>query len=216
MPRKQNITKRASKHIKQNTTPIPKQKRTNKEKKTKLIPKRLKFAQAYLINGLNATEAAITAGYSKKTAYSIGQRLLKIVEVQKYISERAETVTKKFDTSLENIMHEAAKLAFGNIQDFYDKNGNLIPIHELDRVVSATITELEHKELYNSDGDNFGKLTKLKKSDKLKALAFLKSFHDSGTKKYHHEVTGANGAPVIDKPIVRLCLPDNKRMYDTE
>ena len=38
------------------------------------------FIQEYL-NSLNATQSAIRAGYSPKTAYSIGQRLLKNVEV---------------------------------------------------------------------------------------------------------------------------------------
>jgi len=44
----------------------------------------------------NATEAAIKAGYSKKTAYSQGQRLLKNVEVARAIEERE----KKRDTPL--------------------------------------------------------------------------------------------------------------------
>ena len=39
------------------------------------------FCQEYVID-LNATQAAIRAGYSEKTAYSIGSRLLKDVEVQ--------------------------------------------------------------------------------------------------------------------------------------
>jgi Terminase small subunit len=34
------------------------------------------FVQAYMANGHNATQAAITAGFSAKTAYSQGQRLL--------------------------------------------------------------------------------------------------------------------------------------------
>jgi len=42
----------------------------------------------YYIELDNATQAAIRAGYSEKTAYSIGGRLLKHVEVQEYIKER--------------------------------------------------------------------------------------------------------------------------------
>ena len=38
----------------------------------------------------NATKAAIQAGYSEKTAYSIGQRLLKHVVIEKTLRERAE------------------------------------------------------------------------------------------------------------------------------
>lgn len=51
--------------------------------------KQKRFAEEYLID-TNATQAAIRAGYSEKTAYSQGQRLLKHVEVQNYIKNQAE------------------------------------------------------------------------------------------------------------------------------
>lgn len=46
-----------------------------------------RFCDEYLID-LNATQAAIRAGYSKKTAYSIGVQLLKNLEIKTYIEER--------------------------------------------------------------------------------------------------------------------------------
>ena len=52
-----------------------------------MTPKQKRFCDEYLID-TNATQAAIRAGYSEKTAYSIGQRLLKEVEVKTYIDER--------------------------------------------------------------------------------------------------------------------------------
>lgn len=54
----------------------------------KLTVKQFAFVQAYCTPGKgynNATQAAIIAGYSAKTAYSIGQRLLKHVETSKHI-----------------------------------------------------------------------------------------------------------------------------------
>lgn len=53
--------------------------------------KQKKFADEYLID-TNATQAAIRAGYSKSSAYSQGQRLLKNDEVQNYIKTKAEEV----------------------------------------------------------------------------------------------------------------------------
>ncbi|MEY8322185.1 terminase small subunit [Lachnospiraceae bacterium 46-61] len=47
------------------------------------------FCTEYLID-CNATQSAIRAGYSKKTAYSVGQRMLKNVEVKKYIDEQLQ------------------------------------------------------------------------------------------------------------------------------
>ena len=52
----------------------------------KLTPKQEKFCVEYLVD-LNATQAAIRAGYSEKTAYSQGQRLLKDVEIENRIRE---------------------------------------------------------------------------------------------------------------------------------
>ena len=49
------------------------------------------FIQEYIKTG-NATISAISAGYSKKTAYSIGQRLLKNVEVEKAINNLSKNI----------------------------------------------------------------------------------------------------------------------------
>lgn len=54
-----------------------------------MTDKQKKFADEYLID-TNATQAAIRAGYSEKTAYSMGQRLLKNVEIKSYIDEQLE------------------------------------------------------------------------------------------------------------------------------
>lgn len=48
--------------------------------------KRRRFCAEYLVD-LNATQAAIRAGYSEKTAYSQGQRLLKNAEIKQYLSK---------------------------------------------------------------------------------------------------------------------------------
>jgi len=51
-----------------------------------LNEKQKRFCDEYVID-YNATQSAIRAGYSEKTAYSIGQRMLKKVEIQKQIAE---------------------------------------------------------------------------------------------------------------------------------
>lgn len=57
----------------------------------KLTLRQKRFADEYLVD-TNATQAAIRAGYSEKTAYSQGQRLLKKVELQTYIDEQLEKI----------------------------------------------------------------------------------------------------------------------------
>ena len=52
-------------------------------------PKQAQFVSEFLVD-LNATQAAIRAGYSEKTAYSQGQRLLKNVEIQAALTEAVQ------------------------------------------------------------------------------------------------------------------------------
>lgn len=56
---------------------------------SKLTLKQQRFADEYIITG-NATQSAITAGYSKKTAKSIGQENLTKPDIKKYIDSRLE------------------------------------------------------------------------------------------------------------------------------
>ena len=54
------------------------------------------FIKAYLLNGGNATQAAIRAGYSAKTAYSIGQENLSKPVIQKHIKAHQQQANSNF------------------------------------------------------------------------------------------------------------------------
>ena len=72
--------------------------------------KQQRFVDAYLLTA-NATGAAIEAGYSPKTAYSQGSRLLRHPEVSSALEKRqearAERVGLTADTVIEGLLHEA-------------------------------------------------------------------------------------------------------------
>jgi len=68
------------------------------------------FISEYLKSG-NATEAAINAGYSKKTAYSIGQRLLKNVEINQKIMKHREKISQQAELKVCDIVLEIRDLA---------------------------------------------------------------------------------------------------------
>ena len=61
------------------------------------------FAVEYLVD-LNATQAAIRAGYSKRTAYSQGSRLLKNVEVNAEIDKQRAHHAKRVDVQVDEIV----------------------------------------------------------------------------------------------------------------
>lgn len=65
--------------------------------------KQQKFCEYYVELG-NATESAKKAGYSGKTAYSQGQRMLKNVETQKYINELTATAKDKRIASADEVI----------------------------------------------------------------------------------------------------------------
>jgi len=76
-----------------------------------LKDKRKAFAREYP-KDWNATQAAIRAGYSPKTAYSQGQRLLKNVEVQAEIALLTAVIAEKIEIEVEQIVAELCKIAF--------------------------------------------------------------------------------------------------------
>lgn len=65
-----------------------------------LTPKQQRFVAEYLLD-VNATRAAIRAGYSAKTAYSAGQRLLKHVDVARGIAEAQQKHAEKCEITLD-------------------------------------------------------------------------------------------------------------------
>lgn len=77
----------------------------------KLTEKQKRFCEEYIAD-LNATKAARRAGYSERTAYSQGQRLLKKVEIQKYIAELRCEQSEKSSITAEKIVAELASMAF--------------------------------------------------------------------------------------------------------
>lgn len=77
-----------------------------------MTEKQKKFADEYLID-CNATQAAIRAGYSKKTAYSAGQRLLKKVEVKNYIDTLLENVKSDSIAEAKEVMEYLTSIMRG-------------------------------------------------------------------------------------------------------
>ena len=68
------------------------------------------FCEAYLLSG-NATEAAIKAGYSPKSARSIGQRLLTYVDIREYLAENTATLEEIYSFWTVTMRDQASKPA---------------------------------------------------------------------------------------------------------
>ena len=82
----------------------------------KLKPKELKFAEEWL-KTTNATQSAIKAGYSARTAYSAGSRLLKKVDVKQYIDERLAEMKENSIADTDEVMQFLSSTMRGDIPD---------------------------------------------------------------------------------------------------
>ena len=130
-----------------------------------LTERKRRFVKEYLID-LNATQAAIRAGYSEKTAYSQGQRLLKDVEINGLIQKEQQKRAETLDITKDRIVEELAKIAFGDVREIVNWTQGavmLIPSKEITDKAAAAISEV-------SKGA-FG--IKIKRHDKVRALDSL-------------------------------------------
>ena len=161
--------------------------------KKKLTKQQKLFTKEYLVD-LNATQSAIRAGYSKKTARSQGQRLLTNVDIQELIQKETRKKFNEVDLTAKKVIDEIIKLAFANIKNIYDEKGNLLPVHELSDDVAACIQEISQDEMGNSRDDAIVIKRKYKLSDKKSNLEMLARYFKLLTDKHEH--SGPNGGAI--------------------
>ncbi len=105
---------------------------------------------------------------------------VKAVKLHKDAQIRRLSLTK------DRVLGEIMKLAFFNIRELFDENGNLKSIKDIDEDISAAVSEITVNELFDSDG-LIGHTKKIKAADKQKALKmlgdYLKMFETDNTGK---------------------------------
>lgn len=84
--------------------------------KNGLTKKQKEFADEYMKTG-NATESAIKAGYSKKTAYAIGNEALKKSKIKEYINQKQEKIEEKITMNIAERQQFLVDIILGNIKD---------------------------------------------------------------------------------------------------
>ena len=109
--------------------------------------KKLPFAQSRFceefLKDLNATQAAIRAGYSAKTASVQAFDLLRKPEIASALESARTQHAANTGLSVERVLKEAMRLAFFDIRKLTDSEGNPIPVHQLDADTAAAIQGLE-------------------------------------------------------------------------
>lgn len=183
---------------------------------TDLNPKQALFVEEYLVD-LNATQAAIRAGYSARTAHAQGPRLLEHAGVAAAIAERQGARLERLDVTADKVLQELASIAFTDLADVaewgerevaigYDADGKrLSPADIGDAVVvhhemapflslkdSKTLTKAQRAAVSEV------KLTKdgfaIKMHSKTEAAGLLAKHFGLLIDKVEH--TGRNGGPI--------------------
>jgi len=156
-----------------------------------LTDKQKLFIKEYLID-LNATQAAIRAGYSKKNADKIGPELLGKTRIKEAIKKAMDKRSDRLDITADNVLKELAKIGFSDMRKFTKWGPEGIDLKksgELSDEDAACVAEVSQS-ITGAGGS-----IKFKLHDKKGALELLGKHLGIFNEKM--ELTGANGGPIV-------------------
>ena len=170
----------------------------------KLTPKQQRFVDEYLID-LNATQAAIRAGYSQKTANKQGPRLLVNVGVAEAIAAGQAKREQRTRVDADWVLKRLETESEADLADLYDDKGALKPVREWPMVwrkglVAGVETKQEFEEV---DGKHVpvGLVHKVKLSERIRRVELIGKHVTVGAFAERHEHTGKDGGPILTEEL---------------
>lgn len=138
-----------------------------------LNDKQARFVAEYLVD-LNATQAAIRAGYSRKTASSQGERLLRNAEIAKAVAVSTSRQLARIELTADMVKERLRLIGFQDIRQLFDELGNLRPVHGLSDEAAVMVAGVEVIKKNAAAGDGIiDTVHKVKVVDPVKALEML-------------------------------------------
>ena len=168
----------------------------------KLTPRQRRFVVEYGID-LNATRAAVRAGYKKNNPDVVGPRLLEHAGIKEAIAEMERRKFEKLGLNAQKILSAIARKAFSNIFDYVRiEEGELIPdFSTMTRDQAEAIQEFS-VDSTGGTGDGERKVylrTKFKMADQLRALELLGRHLKLFTDKTEHSVDANLAAILLER-----------------
>jgi phage terminase small subunit len=142
--------------------------RTNRTKP--LQDRQEKFCLEYL-KDMNATQAAVRAGYSRRTCEVQGPRLLGNVRIAARVQQLLQKRNEKLELKTDDVLRELLRIATVDVSKIYGPDGLLLPIHEMPEDVRRAIAGVDV--LSHGDGETVWTTKKVRFWDKTKALELL-------------------------------------------
>lgn len=147
-----------------------------------------KFAEAYLNNGYNKKQAAISAGYSKNGAEVTGHQVLSSTNVKKYVDSILNDIIESELTTLKKkVLEEFNAIGFSDIKDILNDQGN-IDLSKISEVNTRAIKAIHNDIVKNKQGEEVTRV-KVVYHDKIKTLELISKYLGILTEK--HEINGS-------------------------
>ncbi|TEA78650.1 terminase small subunit [Allopusillimonas ginsengisoli] len=164
----------------------------------KLTAKQQRFVEEYLVD-LNATQAAVRAGYSKRTARQIGEENLSKPDIAQAVQEAQIKRSERTEITQDMVLMELAKLGFANMQDYMRVGADGDPYLDfsaLTRDQAAALVEVTVEDFKEGRGEDARDVrrVKFKLADKKGALVDIGKH--LGMFKDRVEHSGPNGGPM--------------------
>jgi phage terminase small subunit len=140
-----------------------------------LTDKQAAFIDEYLID-LNATQAAIRAGYNKSRAEVTGHELVRNSKIAAVIKDSLSSRSERTQITADKVLIELARLGLSDARKLFDEGGNLLPVNAWPDEIAAAVSSIEVEEILSGKGEDrigVGYTKKVKLWDKNAALANL-------------------------------------------
>lgn len=128
------------------------------------------FCREYIVD-LNATQAAIRAGYSEKTANRIANQLMSKLDIQVRTAELMKERNEKLKVDANYVLHRLIQIDEMDVADILTDSGDIKPIKEWPKVWRTSLSAIDIQLISSGDMDVITK--KVKWPDKLRNLELM-------------------------------------------
>jgi phage terminase small subunit len=177
-----------------------KQAAKKKPEPRKLTDKQAMFAAEYLVD-LNASAAAIRAGFAKKTAGQQGWQLLQNTLVRDEIDRLKAARTESLKVDATKLLRQLEEELDADLADVYFEDGTLKPVHEWPMVFrKGLVVGIEVEEIFEGRGKDrvkVGEFKKLKFADRFRVKELIGKHRDVMAWKERREIG-------VDQPLKEL------------
>jgi phage terminase small subunit len=154
-----------------------------------LTPKQEAFVREYLLD-LNATQAAIRAGYSARTAKQQGARLLTNVDVSAALVAAKQERSQKTQIDADWLLTRLAEESTADVAELYNEDGTLKAVKDWPLIWRQGLVAGLDVEEIREQGAVVGVIRKIKLSDRIKRLELIGRHIDVGAFKDKVEHSG--------------------------